>query len=97
MEPLPAATHPAGSQDSLSVGGERTDTEGTAVSLTEIRSLDPDCVDSFYWFDKYLLTVCPVPRHQESAARADPIPVLKTLTYVGTQALIKQTRLCKLC
>lgn len=79
------------------MGGERTDTEGgcrVSHGETQPRS---SLRGSFYWSDKYLLTVCPVPRHQERGAKTDPFPVLKTLTYVGTQALIKHKHGCVNC
>lgn len=67
------------------------------MSVTETQGLDPDYVDSFYLFNKYLLTVHSVPRHQGSRAQTDTIPVLKMFTYVGTQTLIKHKHGCVNC
>lgn len=51
-------------------------------------------MESFSLFNKYLLTVSSVPRHQESREKTDTIPVLKTLTYAGRQTLLKHKHGC---
>ena len=64
------------------------------MPVVETHGLDPDYLKSFSLFNKYLLAVCPVPRHQESREKTDTIPVLKTFTYVGRQTRIKHRHGC---
>lgn len=64
------------------------------MPVVETHGLDPDYMKSCSLFNKYLLAVCPVPRHQESREKTDTIPVLKTFTYVGRQTLIRHKHGC---
>lgn len=90
---------PAQSQGLILMGGgENRPWEKLAVSLVETHGRDPDYMDSFHSFNKYLLTVSCVLRHSESGVKTDSVPVLKAFTvYTGRQTLIKHKHNCVNC
>lgn len=50
-----------------------------ALSVMETYGLDPDNMDSLYLFNKYLLTVYRVRRHQENREKTDTVRSLRRL------------------